>query len=102
VFSSGGRGVPWSEPPGMGLLRSIVDGGFDEEGGDVLGEAFSPPPEPPLHATRTATRAMTSDLVTDWEEQPPIALSLYLRALATIPGCPLCGKTVSRPPVRTR
>jgi hypothetical protein len=71
--------VPWREPPGIGLLRSIVAGGVEEDGGDVLGEALPPPPDPPLHATRTATRAM-SDLVTDWEEQPPIALSLYLRA----------------------
>src|SRR2546423_4760041 len=73
--------MPCREPPGIGLLRSMVAGGFDDAGGDVLGEAFSPPPDPPLHATRTATRAM-SDLVTDWEEQPPIALSLYLRASA--------------------
>src|SRR5690348_1432200 len=77
----------------MGLLRSIVAGGVVDEGGDVLGEALPPPlPEPPLHATRTAAAAIASHLVTDWEEQPPIALSLYLRASATIPGCPLCGK----------
>src|SRR5436190_11710228 len=69
----------------------MVAGGVDKAGGDVLGEVFSPPPDPPLHATRTATRAM-SDLVTDWEKQPPITLSLYLKALATIPGCPVCGK----------
>jgi hypothetical protein len=56
-------------------------GGGAVVGGDVLGEAFPPPPpEPPLHATRTPTRAMANNFATDWEEQPLIALSLYLSA----------------------
>src|SRR5712692_7307947 len=77
----------------MGLLRSIVGGGAVVGGAVALGEVpLSPPPEPPLHATRNATRANDSDLATDWERTPPISLSLYLRAYPDkIPGCPLCG-----------
>ena len=72
--------MPWRDPPGIGLLRSMVAGGAVVDG-DVLGEAFPPPPpEPPLHAARTPTRATASNLATDWEEQPLIALSLYLSA----------------------
>src|SRR5205807_8607335 len=63
----------------------------DEGGGAGPREALPPPPAPPRPATKAARRAK-GDLVADWERQPPIALSLYLRALATIPGCPLCGK----------
>jgi hypothetical protein len=66
----------------MGRLRSMVAGGA-LVGAAVVGEEVrSPSPEPPLHATRTPRRAIASHLATDWEEQPPIALSLYLSAYA--------------------
>jgi hypothetical protein len=80
VFSRGGRGVPWREPPGMGRLRSIVAGGALPAAVVAGEERRSPPPDPPLHATVMPSRATTSHLATDWEEQPPIALSLYLSA----------------------
>jgi hypothetical protein len=55
-------------------------------GGAVVGAALVfggpplSPPDPPLHAARTPRRATASHLATDWEEQPLIALSLYLSA----------------------
>jgi len=75
--------MPWREPPGIGLLRSIVDGGAVVGAEDVFGEPPRwLPPDPPLHATRTPRRATARHLVADWEEQPLIALSLYLSAYA--------------------
>jgi hypothetical protein len=62
------------------LLRSIVAGGAVVGAAVVLGGMLRSPPDPPLHATRTPTRAMRDHLATDWEEQPLIALSLYLSA----------------------
>src|SRR5258705_5988994 len=73
-----------SEPPGLGLLRSIVGDGAVVGGAVPLEEedARPLPPESPLHATSAARMVTDSHLATDWERTPSMGLFLYLSASA--------------------